>query len=63
MYGAGPEWDRGTKGIGLLIIAVICWHVWKERNIRIFNNLSHSTHIYVVFILCDIVFVDRLASK
>jgi hypothetical protein len=23
-------------------IALICWHIWKARNARIFNNEVHS---------------------
>lgn len=52
--------DRGTKGIRLLIVAVICWHV-NAKN-RIFNNSSHLVHICLDFILCGIVFWTGLLA-
>lgn len=39
-------WDRArvdwrSTGLKLLVIAALYWHVWKERNNRIFKNSAH----------------------
>lgn len=54
-------WSRAhvgseTRGLELLIVAAIYWHIWKECNNRILKNLARSiTHIW--FFLYVILYV------
>lgn len=54
-------WERtrvwkGNRGLVAIIVAAICQNIWTERNVRIFNNTSHTVDSYVAKTYIDVSF-------
>lgn len=37
--------------IRIMLVASICWIIWREKNNRIFNNMTRYRHAWAIFIL------------
>lgn len=44
------------------LVAVICWNIWREKNIRIFNSIAHSLDICLRLIIHDFIFWTSILS-
>lgn len=60
------EFGDDVRKRGMVVMspmtAAICWHLWRERNNRIFNNIFHSHTSCVQWIINNIILRTSLLS-